>query len=198
MKLHETQRSLLKLLKSNILDPLTIRELQDELDVSSPSVVYHHITQLEKKGLLKRNPNNPKDYQILDEPEKPVVFLNLYGMAQCGPNGTLLDGNPIDRIPISSKLINFSTDEAFLVQAKGDSMKPKIKSGDLIIAKKVNVADDGDIIVCVYNEFVLIKKLYSKDGHIILHSINKSYSPILADSSQVLIQGIVKGIINYN
>ncbi|WP_298247271.1 S24 family peptidase [uncultured Christiangramia sp.] len=198
MKLHETQRSLLKLLQSNILDPLTIRELQDELGVSSPSVVHHHITQLEKKGLLKRNPSNPKDYQLLDEPEKPVAYLNLYGMAQCGPNGTLLDGNPIDRIPISSKLINFSTDEAFLVQAKGDSMKPKIKSGDLIIAKKVNIAEDGDIIVCVYNEVVLIKKFYLNDGHIILHSINKSYSPILANSHQVLIQGIVKGIINYN
>ena len=59
MELHKVQRSLLDLLKQNAGDPLTIRELQSLLDLSSPSLVHHHITQLEKKKFLKRNPNNP-------------------------------------------------------------------------------------------------------------------------------------------
>ena len=100
--LHKTQIELLEVLKRNIEDPLTIRELQDNLGISSPSVVYHHIQQLEKRGYLKRNPHNPKDYQILTDPEKPIVYLNLYGMAQCGSKGSILDGSPERRVPISS------------------------------------------------------------------------------------------------
>src|SRR4030042_4766145 len=101
--LHPTQKKLLYLLKKNITEPLTIRELQSALGVSSTIIVHHHMEQLEKKGYLRRNPTNPKDYQILaDSPEKTITYINLYGLAQCGPKGSILDCNPIDRIPISS------------------------------------------------------------------------------------------------
>ena len=49
-KLHDKQQAILKILEENIMDPLTIREIQELLDISSPSVVHHHIQQLEKKG----------------------------------------------------------------------------------------------------------------------------------------------------
>ena len=91
-RLHPTQKKLLVILKDNLDDPLTIREIQDILNISSTSVVAHHINQLEKKGYLKRNPNNPKDYQVLtDSPEKLITYLNLYGLANCGPKGSILD-----------------------------------------------------------------------------------------------------------
>jgi repressor LexA len=63
-ELHPVQEKLIRLLRNNITDPLTVRELQERLSISSPSVVHHHIQQLEKKGYLRRNPSNPKDYQI--------------------------------------------------------------------------------------------------------------------------------------
>ena len=198
-KLHSTQKKLLKLLKNNIEEPLTIRELQAELDISSPSVVYHHILQLEKKGYLRRNPGNPQDYQILaDAPDKKIAFLNLYGMAQCGPNGSLLDGNPIDRIPISSKILGFPSADAFLVRAKGDSMEPKIRNGDLVIVNKNNKPADGNIVVCVNNEEVLIKKIQQIDNdNIFLTSLNQNYKAILADKNNFKVEGIVKGILSY-
>lgn len=198
-KLHEKQKRLLNLLQVHLLDPLTIRELQEELDISSPSVVQYHIEQLEKKGYLKRNPNNPKDYQILSEPEKPIVYLNLYGMAQCGPNGTFLDGDPIDRIPIASRLIRFPAENAFLVEAKGDSMEPKISEGDYVISKKSMAADNDDTVVCIYDSKVLIKKLYKKKDQIILQSENHDkYAPILVRGDQLKIEGIVKGMIKFS
>ncbi len=197
--IHPTQKALLKLLKSHMNDPLTIRELQDRLDNSSPSMVYHHIRQLEKKGFLKRNPHNPKDYQILGEPEKPIVYLNLYGLAQCGPNGSILDGNPIDRIPIASRLIKFPAEEAFLVEAKGNSMEPRIKEGDLVIARKSNSAEIGETVVCVYKSEALIKRYYLQGCQIILQSENISnYPPIVADQNEVRIEGTIRGIIQYN
>jgi len=199
MQLHPTQEALLELLKNNVTDPLTIRELQVTLNISSPSVVYHHIQQLEKKGYLKRNPHNPKDYQILTDPDKPIVYINLYGMAQCGPNGLLLDGNVEDRIPISQMLIKVPAADAFLVKARGNSMEPKIKEGDLVIAKKSNVAKDGDTVVCVHDLKVMIKKFYRQKDRIILQSENYStHPPILAKLSEVKIEGVVKGIIQYS
>lgn len=198
-KIHPNQQALLKLLRDNVDDPLTIRELQETLQISSPSVVQHHIEQLEKKGYLKRNPSNPRDYQILSDPEKPIVYLNLYGLAHCGPKGLILDGNPIDRIPIASRLINFAVDEAFLVEAKGDSMEPKIKAGDLIIAQRKRVANNGDMIVCVNKSKALIKTYHKHKDGIILQSANENkYPPILADKTNFRIEGIVKGIIHYN
>jgi repressor LexA len=197
-KLHTTQEKLLKLLKNNIEEPLTIRQLQAELGVSSTSIIHHHLRQLEKKGYLRRNPYNTQDYQILtDSPDKKIAFLNLYGMAQCGPSGSILDGNPIDRIPISTKILGFSSSDAFLVKARGDSMEPKIKNGDLVIVKKSAAADNGNIIVCVNNSEVLIKKIQKNGDKNILTSLNQTYEPFLADENNFKIEGIVKSVLSY-
>jgi len=195
--LHETQQELLDLLKQNVDNPLTVRELQEELGLSSPSVVQHHIRQLENKGYLRRNPSNPKDYQVLDDsPDKPVAYINLYGLASCGPKGSILDGDPIDRIPVATKLMGFSSDEAFMVKAKGNSMEPLIKNGDLVIAKKACDSASGCIVVCVNNEEVLIKKMQKIDnGSILLISLNSKYESFVA-SKDFRIEGIVKGIFS--
>lgn len=201
--LHPVQQKLLEILKKNIGDPLTIRELQEELGVSSPSVVQHHIFQLEKKGYLRRNPSNPRDYQVLaDSPEKNVTFLNLYGLVQCGPNGSILDGDPIDRIPISSKLLGFSSPDAFMVKAKGKSMLPKIHPNDLVIAKKTSQAENGDLVVCVNEGMAIIKKLQKiqqSNGSITynLLSLNHEFSSFPA-SDDFRVEGIVKSVLSYS
>jgi len=195
-KLHSIQQGILDLLKTNFDDPLTFREMQDSLGVSSTSVIAHHIQQLEKKGFLKRNPSNPKDYQILsDTPERSISYINLYGLAQCGPNGSILDGDPVDRIPISSRLIPFPVSEAFMVEAKGDSMSPSINEGDLVIARKSNSANPNDIVVCTNDGDVLIKRLQFDGDRKLLVSINQKYSPFLAKQN-FRIEGVVKGLIS--
>ncbi|MBP6989322.1 peptidase S24 [Candidatus Shapirobacteria bacterium] len=196
-KLSTTQEKLLLLLKKTIDNPYTVRELQEELNLSSTSLVQHHIVQLEKKGYLHRNPANPKDYQVLDgEPEKLITYVNLFGMAQCGPKGSFLDGNPIDRVPISSRLLKFPSNQAFMVKAKGDSMTPKINNGDLVIAQKSNTANTGEIVVCVNDGEVLIKKvLLGKET--ILVSLNQKYEPFLA-SANFKIEGIVRSVLSYS
>jgi len=194
--LHPIQQKLLDLLSSNSDEPLTIRELQSEVGATSTSVVSHHITQLEKKGFIKRNPYNPRDFQILKTPDKAIAYLNLYGLAACGPQGSILDGDPIDRIAISTKFIPFQSSQAFMVRAKGNSMLPKINSGDYVIAKKSHIADDGETIVCVNNGEALIKKIKKeKSGKgIILVSFNQEFEPFLA-AKDFRIEGVVKGII---
>lgn len=200
-ELHSAQKKLLNILENNSENPLTIREIQEIMQVSSPSVVQHHIKQLEKKGYLRRNPLNPRDYQILSKsPDKQLTYLNLYGLAQCGPNGSILDGNPIDRIPIATKILGFNSAEAFIVKAKGDSMSPKINDKDLVIARKTdNIAENGDIVVCVDSGEAKIKKIQKSDKskEIILISLNDKYKPFLA-SDDFKIEGIVKAVYSYN
>jgi len=196
MELTKIQRQLLRLIKENEDSPLTIREIQSLLELSSPSLVYHHILQLEKKKFLKRNPTNPRDYKILNDPDTLLSFVNLYGMAKCGPEGTLLSGDPIDRIPLSPKIVTFNIEDAFMVKALGDSMSPEIHDGDLIIGKKQQFAENSDIIICTKDGLVLVKKFFQDEKAIMLISINEGYKPIAVNQdSKFVIEGIVKGII---
>lgn len=196
-KMHPTQLKLLKLLKKSIDDPLTVQELTSELGLSSTSVTFHHIQQLEIKGYLKRNPSNPKDYQILGEPDKPIVYISKYGLAHCGRGESMLDGNPVERIPIASKLLKFSAKDAFIVEAKGNSMEPEIESGDLIIAKKQQVANNNEIIVCVNEGSPMIKKYFKERGKILLISLNGDKHPPIIAEDDFRIEGVVKNIIHY-
>lgn len=198
--LHPKQARILELLKENKENPLTIKDLSLAVDIDSPGVLYHHLGQLEKKRYLKRNPNNSKDYVVLDNPESSVVYIGKYGIAHCGSSGSILDGDPIDHIPISSNLLRFPASEAFIIEAKGDSMEPKIFQGDIVIAKKQTYAEHGDIVVCALNEEVRIKKIVSLGGTISLVSLNQEkYHPIFVKEDDVLIiSGIVKNILHYN
>jgi repressor LexA len=198
--LHLTQSKILELLKVNSNNPLTMKDLSSAVDIDSPGVLYHHLRQLEKKGFLKRNPNNSKDYVVLDTPENNIVYIGKYGDAQCGPNGLMLDGNTQEHIPIASSLLRFPSSEAFIVEAKGDSMEPKITEGDIVIAKKQNSAEHGDIIVCSLDGHVIIKKFVKLGNHLSLVSLNQEkYHPIIVgDHNQFSIAGVVKNILSYN
>lgn len=196
-KLHSTQQRLLDLLKENTNEPLTIRELKFILGLSSTSLVAHHIDRLEKLGYIKRDPYNPQNYNILDSPESDVAYLNIYGLAQCGPNGTILDDSPIDRIAISSRLINVTSSNGFIVKAKGDSMEPEIHSGDLVIARKTKVIERGRPMVCVNDGQALIKIVIFDDKNpdtIVLQSSNSKTPPFVA-SSDFRVEGLVVGLI---
>lgn len=196
MALSEKQELILRILDENQDNPLKLSEIQHKVGLSSPGHVHHYLSQLEKKGYLKRNPNNPKDYTVLFELEDDIVHLNLYGSASCGVDGTLLSGNPIDRIPIYRNFIKFSSSEAFLLKAKGNSMEPRIHNNDIVICKKQDYAESGESIVCTYEEETRIK-IYRpiNEELLILESTNKEYEPIAVTNSQFSIDGIIKGVI---
>lgn len=198
-ELHPTQKKLLALLKKHVDNPLTLNGLSDEADIESPSVLYHHLGQLEKKGYIKRNPNNPRDFVVMDTPDDPVVRIPKYGMAQCGPDGTILSGEIIDRVPILSVHLRFPAIEAFIVEAKGNSMEPKITEGDTVIARRNADPVHGDLIVCVHNSITMIKQ-YLKLGHrILLNPFNPDHKLIeVTAEDDFKIEGVVKNVISYS
>lgn len=196
--LHPTQEKLLNLLKKHVDEPLTLRDLQDLLGLSSPSLVQHHVLQLVEKGYLRRNPSNPRDYQVLAEsPDKRIAYVNVYGLAECGPKGSVLDGNPVDMIPLGSKFLGFPSAEAFAVRARGTSMLPHIKTGDLVIARRTNDYKNGDVVVCVNNGEALIKKIVVRDKHVILFSFNQEEFLPFPAAKDFRVEGIVKGVLSH-
>ena len=193
--LHSKQTELLEILKTNISDPLTMEELADRLNVASKSVVFHHIKQLEKKGYLKRNPANPRDYIILKDPERNVIYLKMYGMAKCGPEGTILDGQPTRIVPVDPSMIYFPACKGFMVEAKGDSMEQLISPKDWLIVEQNHQPKNKDVIVCVNNGEVLVKRFTQDGENVILQSENPKYMPIVADKTSFHVEGIVRSII---
>ena len=167
-------------MEKNVEEPLSYRDLAREVDVASTNTISYHLHLLEKKGYLKRDPISSQNYLVLNRPETGVAYLNLYGLAHCGPKGSLLDGNPIDRIPVAARLIPFSVANAFLVKAKGDSMEPRVYNGDLVLAKRQNIAENGDIVVCVNDGEALIKKIKKEKNGMILISLNPKYEPFFS------------------
>jgi repressor LexA len=195
--LHKTQKELLRLLASNSSDPLSLRELQARVGASSPSVIFHHLAQLEKKGYLKRNPYDPRDYVVIeDEPEKEVTHIGLYGLARCGPEGSILSGDPIDRLPIASRLLSFPAAEAFMLKAKGDSMLPRIAEGDYVIARKGPEITPGRVYVCINDEECLIKVVRVLGGKYCLESLNREKYPIFEAARDFRVEGEVKHILS--
>ena len=195
---HRKQTELLEILKSNISDPLTMEELADRLNVSGKSVVFHHIKQLEKKGFLKRNPANPRDYIILKDPERNVIYLKMYGMAKCGPEGTILDGEPTRIVPVDPSMIYFPACKGFMVEAKGDSMENLIAPHDWLIVEQNHQPKNKDVVVCVNNGEVMVKRFTQDGENVILQSENPRYNPIVADKTAFRVEGIVRSIIKRN
>lgn len=193
-KLSSIQEKLLKVLQTNVDEPLSYRDIAERLAVVSTNTVFYHLQKLERLGYLKRDPANPKNYQVLGSPESGTVYLNLYGLARCGPHGHLLDGNPVDRLPVSTRLIPCRASEAFLIRAKGDSMEPRIHEDDIVLARKQHTANDGDVVVCVNGGEALIKKLSRHRHATLLFSLNQSYDPIVA-ADDFRVEGVVKAIV---
>ena len=193
--LHPKQTELLEILRTNISDPLTMEELAERLNVSGKSVVFHHIKQLEKKGYLKRNPSNPRDYIILKDPERNVIYLKMYGMAKCGPEGTILDGTPTRIVPVDPSMIYFPACKGFMVEAKGDSMESLIAPHDWLIVEQSHQPQNKDVVVCVNNGEVMVKRFTQDGENVILQSENPSYNPIVADRDSFRVEGIVRSII---
>ena len=197
LSLHRSQQQLLDLLASPSEESLTVRELQERIGASSTSVVVHHLQQLEKKGYLKRNPYNPRDYQVVESgPEHEVVLLNLYGQARCGPGGSILDGTPLDRVPIAARLLSFPAAVAFMVRAKGNSMVPRINEGDLVIARRASEVQDGRVYVCVNDEECLIKTVRIMGEKILLESFNRDEYPIFEAAADFRVEGEVRQIMS--
>lgn len=200
--LHSIQEKLLQVLRDVPEGGYSLGQLRDAVDARHKSQVVHHIEQLEKKGLLKRDPDDPNRFIVFaaDEPEEKFFFLPLLALGACG-KGIENSQSVIERMPVRSSMIPGKIQETFLVQADGNSMEPRIHHGDILVVEKFNhgmAEPQNKIVVCEVDFETKIKR-YSKSGDTVaLESFNKAYDIeqfTLSEKADFRIIGVVRGIL---
>jgi repressor LexA len=194
--LHPTQQKLYELLAENEAadEPLTLQKMGEELGVGSLNTVVHHLKQLERKGYIRRD--TAGRIETLARPLRDIVYLNLYGLAGCGPDGFINEDRVEERIPFPAKQLRISPN-AFLVRAKNDSMEPMIHSDDLVVIEPGEVLN-GDVALVVQKDEAKLKRYFRLGEEVILQSLNPKYSPSISslEDEDVRPVGVVRGVVH--
>ena len=182
--------------------PPTVREIGEEVGLASPSTVHAHLANLERAGLLRRDPTKPRALELIgrdrsaavSEPvaDSSSVRLPLVGEIAAGAP-LLADQNIEEYMTFPS-----SAGGDFLLRVRGESMiEAGILDGDLVIVKQTQEARNGDIVAVLAGDDestdeATVKTFYREENRIRLQPENSTLQPIYADYVKVL--GRVVGV----
>ena len=181
--------------------PPTVREIGEAVGLASPSTVHAHLANLERAGLLKRDPSKPRALDLIGHrtTSVPVTVeeprrLPLLGQIAAGAP-LLAEENVEERIAVPEPL-GRSAD--FLLTVRGDSMiEAGILDGDTLVVRKQEDASNGDVVVALVGDDeganeATVKTFYRESGRIRLQPENSALEPIYADHVEVM--GKVVGV----
>lgn len=177
--------------------PPTVREIGQAVGLASPSTVHGHLANLERAGLLRRDPTKPRALELTGRPgpsraADPRV-LPLVGQIAAG--GPLLAEEAIEDYLTVPEVIGPAD---FVLRVKGDSMvEAGILDGDFVVVRRQPDAKDGDIVVALVGddeaaEEATVKRFFREAGRIRLQPENPALAPIYPDHVQIL--GRVVGV----
>ena len=180
--------------------PPTVREIGEAVGLASPSTVHAHLANLERAGLIKRDPTKPRALELRRDPKPErgaadVHKLPLVGeIAAGGP--LLADQNIEDYLAVPEPLARGG--EEFILRVKGDSMVDAgILDGDYVVVHRQQDARNGDIVAALAGgdesaDEATIKRFFREHGRIRLQPENDELEPIYAQHVQIL--GKVVGV----
>ena len=173
--------------------PPTVRDIGKAIGLTSSSTVHAHLANLEKLGLLKRDPTKPRAIEVLVDKAKAAIApagLPLVGQVAAG-QPVLAEENIEEYVPVPE--IAGGDEGEFVLRVKGDSMvNAGIFEGDYVIVRPQDTASDGEIVVALVGEEATVKRFFREAEHVRLQPENDSVEPILSRDVQVL--GRVVGV----
>jgi SOS-response transcriptional repressor LexA len=196
--MHENQKKLLELSKKRNLGKMSYRDIAELVGIKNPQTVKHHLSQLQKKGLIKMD----KGEGVIERIKQGVslmsglVAIPVYGAANCGPATRFADNYIQSYIRVSSALVPYKKG-LFAVQADGFSMnkakigksKRSIDPGDYVIVDgDVKVPEKGEYVLSVIDGLANIKKFYLDEEHqqvMLVSESTKDYPPIVIDEGEI-------------
>lgn len=192
------QEEILEYIKNTILKkgyPPAVREICEAVHLKSTSSVHSHLSALEEKGYIRRDPTKPRTIEILDD----TFNFNRREMVNIPILGTVAAGEPLlaeeqieDYFPFPAEALPNS--ETFMLHVKGDSMvNAGIMPGDQLIVEQRQTAENGEIVVALLDDSATVKRYYKEKDHYRLQPENDSMEPILTDHVEIL--GKVIGLI---
>ncbi len=173
--------------------PPTVREICSALDLSSPSTVHAHLGNLERLGLIRRDPTKPRALDIVSDPRPPRP-LPLVGRVAAG-QPILAEDNIEEHVDVPGFLRRDDGD--FVLRVRGDSMTGAgIFDGDLIVVHPQEQAENGEIVVARVCEDEATTKRFYREGRMIrLEAENELYEPIIVNADDVELVGRVVGVL---
>jgi repressor LexA len=186
--------------------PPTVRDIGKAVGLASSSTVHAHLANLEKLGLLRRDPSKPRAIELLDRVRGDVgsavgtAVENALGVLRPGLPlvGQVAAGTPIlaeenieDYVQVPP--IAGGDDGEYILRVRGESMKDAgILGGDFVVVRPQETASDGEIIVALVGEEATVKRFFRESDHIRLQPENEEMEPIR--SKEVRILGRVVGV----
>jgi repressor LexA len=175
--------------------PPSVREIGEAVGLSSSSTVHNHLNQLERRGLIKRDPSKSRTVQLVqdvavDTQRRNAISVPIVGNVAAGAP-ILAEQNIEDHLLLSPEL---AQEGFFLLRVRGDSMvNACILDGDLVLVKPQQEASNGTIVVALVDGDATVKRFERGNGHVKLIAENPAYEPIV--TTNVNLVGVVRGVI---
>ncbi len=176
--------------------PPTVRDIGKAVGLASSSTVHAHLSNLERIGLLRRDPTKPRAIELLDRAAAGMRSLVRPGLPLVGQVSA---GQPVlaeENIEDYVQTPSFAGGDkgGYLLKVRGDSMKNVgILDGDVVVVEPQNVAEDGDIVVALLGEEATVKRFFREPDHVRLQPENDAMAPIR--SPDVRVMGKVVGLM---
>lgn len=173
--------------------PPTVREIGKAVGLHSSSTVHAHLANLEKIGLLRRDPTKPRAIELLvDKAKKAIRSPGLPLVGEVAAGEPVLADERIEEYLEVPEVIGGETGD-YILRVKGDSMKDAgILEGDYVIVRPAEIADNGEIVVALIEDEATVKRFYKEKQRIRLEPANKAYKPIRTNDAHLL--GRVVGV----
>ena len=173
----------------------SLEEIGQRFGLSSLATVHKHLTNLEEKGFIRRSWNKSRSVEIVPTDKDGAQSRELDLM------GYVAAGQPIEAIVTNESIavpeMLIGKNRAYVLRVKGDSMiDEQIRDGDFVIVEDRKTAENGEMVIALLNnEEVTLKMLFRQDGRIRLQPANKKMEPLIINSADLKIRGVVVGIM---
>src|SRR5215217_355855 len=173
--------------------PPTVRDIGKAIGLTSSSTVHAHLSNLEKLGLVRRDPTKPRALELLGEAARKVV-----GPSGLPVIGRVAAGSPIlaeENVEEYVEVPEIAGGDAgeYILRVRGDSMKDAgILDGDFVVVQRQDTATNGEIVVALVGEEATVKRYFRESDHIRLQPENDAMEPIRTREAVVL--GRVVGV----
>lgn len=195
-QLSDRQRQVLEYIRVTVAErgyPPSVREIGEAIGLSSPSTVHSHLSGLVEAGAIRRDPSKPRAIEVLDVGPAEAAPVMPDNLREVPLVGRIAAGSPVlatedieDVYPLPDSLTG--SGPVFMLRVKGDSMVDAgILDGDLVVVRRQPDASDGDIVAAlVEGEEATVKRLYRRDGQVVLVAENEAYDDMVFDEVTVL------------
>jgi repressor LexA len=181
--------------------PPTVRDIGKAVGLASSSTVHAHLANLEKIGLLRRDPSKPRAIEMLERSVGTAVesVRGMMGAERLPLLGSVAAGQPMlaeENVEeyVSVPELAGGGDGEYLLRIRGESMKDAgILEGDYVVVHSQDTAEDGDVVVALLGEEATVKRFFREPDHIRLQPENESMQPIRTKEVKVL--GRVVGLL---